>query len=113
MKKLFLILAISFSFSIISAQEVEVIETEFRVSGVCDMCKERIEKAVDIDEVKYSKWNKRNKMLFVAFESTVTADSLQKRIAAVGHDTEKYKAAETDYVNLPKCCSYRHNVKTH
>ena len=113
MKKLFLIFAISFLFNVVSAQEVEVIETELKVSGVCDMCKERIEKSIDIDEVKYRKWNKRNNTLFVAFESSVTADSLQKRIAAFGHDTELYEASESDYNKLPKCCRYRDNIKTH
>ena len=113
MRKLYLIICFALSFILISAQETEVVETEIKVSGVCDMCKERIEKAVDIKEVKYKKWNKRNKTLFVAHYSSVTVDSLQKRIAAVGHDTENHKAEETTYLKLPKCCYYRHNVKTH
>jgi hypothetical protein len=95
------------------AQEATVTETEFKVFGNCGMCKTRIEKAVKIDEVKYAKWNKNTKMLKVAFENTITADSLHKRVAAVGHDTELFKADDEVYTKLPKCCLYRDNAKTH
>lgn len=88
------------------AQDKKVIETEFKVSGNCNMCKNRIEKAVKIDEVKFARWNKNTKMLKVAFNSSITADSLQKRIAAVGHDTEKFKADDNTYKELPNCCKY-------
>ncbi|MCF8259879.1 MAG: hypothetical protein K9J12_03840 [Melioribacteraceae bacterium] len=113
MKNLLVILFLLIAYTLTSAQEVEVTETEIEVSGVCGMCKERIEKSIDIDQVKYTKWNKRNKMLFVAFESTVTADSLMKRIAAIGHDTELFKAPDEVYNSLPKCCRYREDVRTH
>ncbi len=113
MKKLIVFLALVFTTGILSAQDPEIKEIEINVMGVCEMCKDRIEKAVDIDEVKYAKWDKRDKVLFIAYESSVTIDSLQKRIAMVGHDTEKYKAATDVYKQLPKCCWYRDDVKTH
>ena len=31
---------------------------------------------------------------------------IQKKVAAVGHDTEKYKASDKDYAALPGCCKY-------
>ena len=99
--------------SALLAQEAKIIETEFKVFGNCGMCKTRIEKAVKIKEVKYAKWNKDTKMLKVAFESTIDADSLHKRVAEVGHDTEKFKANDEVYAALPKCCLYRDNPKTH
>ena len=113
MKRLYLIVTLIFSINIAYAQESEIKEAEIKVNGVCDMCKKRIEKAVDLEEVKYAKWDKRDKILTIAFDSTITADSLQKRIALAGHDNEKYKAPDEAYENLPKCCYYRHNVKTH
>jgi hypothetical protein len=114
MKKLFsLITVLAITASALLAQEAKVIETEFKVFGNCGMCKTRIEKAMKIDEVKYAKWNKNTKMLKVAFESSVTADSLHKRVAEVGHDTEKFKAEDDVYAALPKCCLYRDNAKTH
>jgi copper chaperone CopZ len=83
-------------------------EAEFTVSGNCTMCKNRIEKAVKISEVKSVKWDKKTKKLNVAFLSEkITLDSIQQRLAFVGHDTEKFKAADSVYANLPDCCLYR------
>lgn len=104
-----LIIVVSISF----AQESKIIETEFKVEGNCNLCKNRIEKSLKINEVKYAKWNKSSKLLKVAFDNSVTVDSLQKRIAEVGHDTEKYKAKNETYAKLPNCCLYRGNVKAH
>lgn len=89
-------------------------ETEFKVSGVCGMCKTRIEKSMKISEVKFAKWDKKSKMLKVAYvEGAITVDSLQKRIASVGHDTEKYTAETSVYENLPGCCLYRDGQSSH
>ena len=104
-----LLIAASISF----AQDSKVVNKEFKVEGNCNQCKTRIEKAVKIDEVKYAKWNKSTKILKVAFENTITVDSLQRRIAEVGHDTEKFKAMNETYSELPSCCLYRDNSKTH
>ena len=80
----------------------------FKVSGNCEMCETRIEKAVKISEVKFASWDKKTKMLTVAYTTNaISADSLQKRIASVGHDTEKYKAPDAVYTKLPACCLYR------
>lgn len=114
MKKFIALLIVTIvAFSAIAAQEEKVTETEFKVFGNCGKCKTRIEKAVKIDGVKYAKWNKNTKMLKVAYESTVDVDSLHKRVAEVGHDTEKYKAKDDVYAALPKCCLYRDNPTTH
>jgi hypothetical protein len=100
------------SCAVVSAQDVT--ETEFRVSGNCSQCKTRIEKTVTIKGVKFARWNKSTKMLKVAFVSTaVTVDSLQRRVAAVGHDTDTYKAPDAVYEALPACCLYRDNANTH
>jgi len=96
------------------AQEPTVVEAKIHVSGNCSMCKTRIEKALKIKEVKYAKWDKRSKNLTVAYLSpSISLDSLQQRLAAVGHDTEKYKAPDAVYSALPACCLYRDNSTTH
>lgn len=98
----------------LSAQDKKVIEAEIKVSGNCGMCKNRIEKAVKIKEVKFAKWNKNSKILKVAYLSPdITIDSLQQRIAAAGHDTGKFKAPKSVYENLPECCLYRDGNNTH
>lgn len=89
-------------------------EAEFKVFGNCGQCKTRIEKAMKISEVKLAKWDKKSKMLKVAYLSnSITLDSLQQRIAAVGHDTEKFKAADSVYAELPGCCLYRSGESSH
>ena len=113
MKLLYVIVTMGLFLSPSYTQEIEINEAEMKVNGACDMCKKRIETAVDIPEVKFAKWNKNTKRLKIAFQSTVSRDSLEKRIVAVGHDTESYSAADSVYVNLPKCCHYRDNTGTH
>ena len=114
MKKSLMILSILFIVaSITIAQDSKIVNKEFQVEGNCNQCKTRIEKAVKIDAVKYAKWNKSTKILKIAFENTITVDSLQQRIAEVGHDTEKFKAKKETYSELPNCCLYRGSSKTH
>jgi len=115
MKNTFFLFAIIISITtFLSAQENTVREAEFKVFGNCGQCKTRIEKVLKIKEVKSAKWNKQTKMLSVAYLSpAITVDSLQQRVASVGHDTEKFRAPDTVYSKLPGCCLYRDNSKSH
>lgn len=89
-------------------------ESQFKVFGNCTMCKTRIEKSMKIDAVKYAKWDKKTKQLKIAYlADKISLDSLQQRIAFVGHDTEKFKAADSTYSGLPGCCLYRDGDNTH
>jgi Cu(I)/Ag(I) efflux system membrane fusion protein len=46
-------------------------------------------------------------MLVVKFDPAKTSvDALSKKLAAVGHDTEKYKADDKAYNALDACCQY-------
>jgi hypothetical protein len=90
--------------SLVLAQESSVVETNFSVAGNCGMCRTRIEKALKIKEVKFARWDTRSKVLTVAYLSpAITVDSLQRRLAAVGHDTEKFKTPDSVYSALPEC----------
>jgi len=96
------------------AQESTVVEATFKALGNCTMCKTRIEKALKIKEVKFAKWDKTTKLVTLAYvPSAISIDSLQHRVAAVGHDTEKYRAPDDVYSELPGCCLYRDAGKTH
>jgi periplasmic mercuric ion binding protein len=80
----------------------------FKVSGKCEMCKARIEKTANLDGVTKAVWSEKTKMLTIAYNpSKVKIDDIQKKLAAVGHDTPKYKATATAYNALPGCCKYR------
>lgn len=79
-----------------------------KVAGNCGMCKERIETAAKVDGVSKADWNKDSKMLTLVYDpARVKSDDIQKKVAAVGHDTEKYKADTKTYNGLPGCCKYR------
>ena len=80
-----------------------------KVSGNCDLCKDRIEIATkSVSGVMTAKWSPETKLLQVQFDPAKTnSDAIQKAIAGVGHDTEKYKATDEAYKALPECCLYR------
>ena len=77
------------------------------VSGNCDMCKARIEKAASIDGVSKANWDTKSKILSITFDPAKTnIDLIGKKIAAVGHDNGKVKADDKAYNALPGCCKY-------
>ena len=78
-----------------------------QVSGKCDMCKSRIEKAAKLDGVSKAEWSLKNKILTVTFDSAKTnMDVIAKNVAAVGHDNSKVKADDKAYNALDGCCKY-------
>lgn len=79
------------------------------VQGLCEMCKDRIEKAAkSVGGVTSASWDLNTKQLHLEFDPNKTsADAVAKAIAAAGHDTEKYKADQATYDTLPACCKYR------
>ena len=79
----------------------------FKVWGKCDMCKTRIEKTVKAEGATSANWDPKTEMLTVTFDpAKSTVDGLGKKLASVGHDTEKYKAPDDVYAKLPACCHY-------
>ncbi len=80
----------------------------FRVSGVCEMCKERIETALNVRGVKSAKWDVDSKMLRLEYNpSLIALTKIHRKIAEAGHDTELEKAKDVVYNDLPACCHYR------
>jgi len=79
------------------------------VQGLCEMCKDRIEKtAKGISGVYSATWDQKTRELHVDFDKEKTnMDAVSKALAAVGHDTELYKADDKIYNALPACCKYR------
>lgn len=83
--------------------------TKVKVSGNCDMCKSRIENVVnEFKNVEDSDWDSDTELLTV-FYKDISPDifAILKSIADSGHDNEKFKADDTVYNKLPKCCLYR------
>lgn len=102
--------------SVASAQTADTLKSaaskteSFKVWGNCEMCKERIESTVKTAGATAAAWDSKTKLLSVTFDPSKTnRDSLSKKIAAVGHDTEKFKAPDEVYAKLPGCCKYERN----
>ena len=105
-KSFLLFFLLVFTTSVLRAQEK--VETRFFVAGVCDMCKERIEKATDVKGVIYSEWDASKQELFLVYRpDEISVDSVHARIQKVGHDTQKGKADDKDYKSVHSCCRYR------
>lgn len=80
---------------------------KFKVYGNCEMCKERIEDALDVKGIKSANWNVESKMIEVVYDkSKITEDKIHILIAESGYDTDKKKAANSAYQDLPGCCQY-------
>ncbi|MGO1242560.1 MAG: TonB-dependent receptor domain-containing protein [Sphingobacterium sp.] len=80
----------------------------FPTSGVCKMCKKRIEESARIDGVKEVEWELTNGITTVTFDgSTTNASQIKQAIAQQGHDTDDFKAPDDTYLALPDCCKYQ------
>ncbi len=92
----------------------KIITSEIMVSGVCGMCKKRIEKAALIKGVKFVEWNRTTKKLKVMYTRGKTdEETIAKAVAAAGHDNALAKATDETYKKLPDCCLYRDGVSDH
>lgn len=76
--------------------------------GNCGHCQERIESTVKaINGVSSANWDPTFARLICVYDASVTSnDAIQKAIAAVGHDTDLFRADDKVYKSLPGCCKY-------
>ncbi len=83
-------------------------KASFQVLGNCEMCQKKIETAAKANEgVKTARWNIVSQKMKVKFNpEVISIDTIQKSIANVGYDTEKYRADDEVYNNLHHCCHY-------
>ncbi|MGE5349618.1 MAG: heavy-metal-associated domain-containing protein [Actinomycetota bacterium] len=86
----------------------DTVKTEsFKVWGECGMCKARIEKTVKAEGATAASWDSKTQLLTVTYNPAKTGkEALSKKLAATGHDTEKFKAPDEVYNSLPGCCHY-------
>ena len=107
MKKLIVLLSLLIAGS--SFAQVKNATATFEVDGVCGMCKKRIETAaIKTKGVKSANWDVKTHELKLFFDGRKTdIETIQKNIAAVGHDTPKFTATEEAYESVAPCCKYR------
>ncbi|MDD2799538.1 MAG: cation transporter [Bacteroidales bacterium] len=78
-----------------------------KVYGNCESCQARIEGAMKIDGVSKANWDVASKLLTVTYHpEKITIKQIHQTVAAVGHDTNRFKADAKVYDNLPACCKY-------
>ncbi|MBF0762030.1 efflux RND transporter periplasmic adaptor subunit [Dysgonomonas mossii] len=82
-----------------------------QVQGLCEICKNRIEKAAkSVNGVISATWDEKTKQLQLNFDPSKTSlDKISGAIAKAGHDTDKHKASKAAYDALPSCCKYRNS----
>ena len=107
MKKLALVLTLLIT-TITFAQDKNA-KASIEVDGVCNMCKERIEKAaIKAKGVKSAIWSVESHELKLIYDERKTnLKVIQQSIADVGHDTKEFKATDEAYNSLHTCCYYR------
>ncbi len=91
-----------------SAYASKVDTASFSVSGVCGMCKDRIENAAYIKGVKKATWDKEEQILTVIYKpNKVTLKQIGESLAEAGHDNEHATSTDEQYMKVHKCCRYR------
>lgn len=86
----------------------KIVESTFKVSGNCVMCKRRIETALDHSGIKMAQWDPKTKNLEVVYNSNkISEQKIHELISGIGHDTDKIKSVDSVYAALPFCCLYR------
>lgn len=71
---------------------------KIRVTGVCALCKQTIEKAIKkLPGVYLADWDVESQLLLVRYNrSNITLDKIEKLVAATGHDTQHVNAIGTE-----------------
>ena len=107
MKKAILLLSILISTQLF-AQTKNVVDTKIYINGMCDMCEDRIENALDVKGVKLAEWDLESKMCRIVYrEDIISEEKIHQILADAGHDTKKQKAKQEVYNNLHHCCRYK------
>lgn len=98
-----------------SEQKGKYESVTLQVSGVCNMCKARIETtSYDVSGVKSVKWDLETEVLTAVIHTKKTSrQKIADALAAVGYRSELAKADPEAYAKLPACCQYDSGVEKH
>jgi periplasmic mercuric ion binding protein len=79
---------------------------QIKTSAQCEMCEERIEKALALHKgVKKADLDVESKVVTVVFNGTKTdAGKIKQVIATTGYDADEVEADKKVYKTLPACC---------
>jgi copper chaperone CopZ len=108
MKNVITLVVLFLTFAMNAQEKSKSKKITFEVSGVCEMCKSRIEKAAfKTKGVKSAEWSVETKQLsLIINEYKTDALMVKKNLADVGHDTADVQATKGNYEALHGCCKY-------
>ena len=99
MKKILLILMMAATLGVYAKNVTQ----QILVKGECDMCKDKIEKALDISGISFAEWDVESKMLTVRYNNRkISEDQIHETISNLGYATDKLAANETNQKALDK-----------
>ncbi len=84
----------------------KVATIQIKTSSQCEMCKERIEKAMAYERgVKSAVLDVESKILTVTYKTRKTnPDKIRKVVSKIGYDADDVPAWKKAYDQLPACC---------
>mgnify|MGYP001171590208 FL=1 len=108
MKKYIYLLFVIFLSNAYAQDSPKKKKVSFKVSGNCEMCKMRIEKAaLSVNGVKYANWSiPENQLRLIYNSNKVNIIEVHESVSNSGHDTSERKAPSEIYSELPLCCLY-------
>jgi len=108
MKRVIAFVLFIFSSFYLFGQDKDIATEHYKVNGICEQCKKRIEDAAYIKGVKKAEWNVKTHDLTITYRlSKTSANTILTSVAKAGHDNDLVLATDEDYKKLPSCCLYR------
>lgn len=106
LKNITAVLAFIFIAGGVSAQDTKTAVIDVKVSTQCEMCKERIEKALAFEKgVTNSVVDLEKDIVKVTYKKgKTTPEAIKKAISLVGYDADDVAADAKAYAKLPGCC---------
>lgn len=94
------------------AQVSKPVTTTFWVAGICGLCEEVIEKAMDTKGVVSADYVLETNQLTVTYKpKKISEDRLHEMLNEAGYDTEKKTCTKEQYSHVHSCCHYREQEK--
>lgn len=110
---LFVLLSLSISIITYALSGSDKTETIKINTMVCDLCVDRLNKAIGSTEgVKSVNVDLKNKQAVVTFDESITSlDKIEDVITATGYEANNKKADKTAFDSLPGCCKFKEKSK--
>jgi copper chaperone CopZ len=95
------------AFTVGTAQVKNAKTETVKVYGNCGMCKKTIEKAANEKGVTQAVWDVKSNMLTMTYDAKKTnSETILKKVAKAGYDSDLFRANNETYDNLHGCCQY-------